>query len=188
MSAPSLCNESGSCRRLGLYPGTFDPVTNGHLDIILRAARLVDRLVVGVAINDSKGPLFPLEERVELVEAEVGDLARRTGTTIDVRPFRGLLMHFAREIGARLIVRGLRAVTDFDYEFAMAGMNYRIDSGIETVFLMASERHQFIQSRFVKDIAQYGGDISSFVPPLTLQRTLARLRQIRDADEKTSGA
>jgi pantetheine-phosphate adenylyltransferase len=161
--------------RVGLYPGTFDPITNGHLDVIGRAARLLDKLVVGVAMNIGKGPLFPLDERVDLVRAEVEPISQRTGTAIEVRPFDGLLMHFAQTVGAGVILRGLRAVSDFDYEFAMAGMNYRLDPGIETVYLMASERHQFIQSRFVKEIAQLGGDISSFVPPLTLQRTLARL-------------
>jgi pantetheine-phosphate adenylyltransferase len=161
--------------RIGLYPGTFDPVTNGHLDIIGRATRVVDRLVVGVAINVGKGPLFAIEERVELVEAEMAEVSARTGTPIEVRSFDCLLIEFARQVGASVIVRGLRAVSDFDYEFAMAGMNYRLDAGIETVFLMASERHQFIQSRFVKEIALLGGDIASFVPPLTLQRTRARL-------------
>ena len=161
--------------RVGLYPGTFDPVTNGHLDVVGRAVRLFDLLVVGVATNVGKGPLFPLDERVDLVRAEMAVVSGRTGTPIDVRPFDGLLMHFAQAIGATVIVRGLRAVSDFDYEFAMAGMNYRLDPTIETVFLMASERHQFIQSRFVKEIAQLGGDISSFVPALTLQRTLERL-------------
>jgi pantetheine-phosphate adenylyltransferase len=161
--------------RVGLYPGTFDPVTNGHLDVVGRAVRLFDLLVVGVATNVGKGPLFPLDERVDLVRAEMAVVSGRTGTPIDVRPFDGLLMHFAQAIGATVIVRGLRAVSDFDYEFAMAGMNYRLDPTIETVFLMASERHQFIQSRFVKEVAQLGGDISSFVPALTLQRTLARL-------------
>jgi pantetheine-phosphate adenylyltransferase len=161
--------------RIGLYPGTFDPVTNGHLDIIGRATRVVDRLVVGVAINVGKGPLFAIEERVELVEAEMAEVSARTGTPIEVRSFDCLLIDFARQVGASVIVRGLRAVSDFDYEFAMAGMNYRLDAGIETVFLMASERHQFIQSRFVKEIALLGGDITSFVPPLTLQRTRARL-------------
>ncbi len=161
--------------RVGLYPGTFDPVTNGHLDVIGRAAKLFDRLVVGVATNVGKGPLFPLDERVDLVRAEMAAVSARTGTPIDVQPFDGLLMHFAQSIGATMIVRGLRAVSDFDYEFAMAGMNYRLDPTIETVFLMASERHQFIQSRFVKEVAQLGGDISSFVPALTLQRTLERL-------------
>ncbi len=166
--------------RIGLYPGTFDPVTNGHLDVIGRAARLLDRLVVGVAMNAGKGPLFPLEERVELVRAEMAAVSGRTGTPIEVQPFGGLLMHFAQAIGASVIVRGLRAVSDFDYEFAMAGMNYRLDAGIETVFLMASERHQFIQSRFVKEIALLGGDIASFVPPLTLQRTRALLARTED--------
>jgi pantetheine-phosphate adenylyltransferase len=161
--------------RVGLYPGTFDPVTNGHLDVVGRAVRLFDLLVVGVATNVGKGPLFPLDERVDLVRAEMAVVSERTGTPIDVRPFDGLLMHFAQAIGATVIVRGLRAVSDFDYEFAMAGMNYRLDPTIETVFLMASERHQFIQSRFVKEVAQLGGDISSFVPALTLQRTLERL-------------
>ncbi len=161
--------------RIGLCPGTFDPVTNGHLDVIGRAAKLFDRLVVGVATNVGKGPLFPLDERVDLVRAEMVAVSARTGTPIDVQPFDGLLMHFAQAIGATMIVRGLRAVSDFDYEFAMAGMNYRLDPTIETVFLMASERHQFIQSRFVKEVALLGGDISSFVPALTLQRTLERL-------------
>jgi len=161
--------------RTGLYPGTFDPVTNGHLDVVGRAARLLDRLVIGVAMNSGKGPLFTLEERVELVRDEMASVSLRTGTHIEVRPFDGLLMHFAQAVGASVIVRGLRAVSDFDYEFAMAGMNFRLDPSIETVFLMASERHQFIQSRFVKEIAQLGGDISTFVPPLTLERTRARL-------------
>jgi pantetheine-phosphate adenylyltransferase len=162
--------------RVGLYPGTFDPVTNGHLDIIARGARLVDRLVVGVAINVGKEPLFPLDERVALVQAEIDAIAARTGTAIEARSFDGLLVEFARSCGASVIVRGLRAVSDFDIEFQMAGMNYRLEPEIETVFLMASERHQFISSRFVKEIARLGGDVSSFVPPLTLERTLARVR------------
>ncbi len=162
--------------RTGLYPGTFDPVTNGHIDVIGRAAMLCDRLVVGVSINTGKGPLFPLEERVELVRAETAPIAARTGCRVDVLPFQGLLIAFAREVGAAMIVRGLRAVSDFDYEFQMAGMNHRLDPAIETVFLMASETNQFISSRFVKEIAQLGGDITSFVPALTLERTLARVR------------
>src|SRR6185437_8441576 len=162
-------------RRIGVSPGTFDPVTNGHVDIIGRAARLLDRLVVGVAVNAGKGPLFPLEERVELVRAEMAAIADRSGAEIDVEPFDTLLIDFARKSGAGVIFRGLRAVSDFDYEFQMAGMNYRLDSGVETVFLMASERHQFISSRFVKDIAMFGGDVSSFVPALTLERTLQRV-------------
>ncbi len=162
--------------RVALYPGTFDPVTNGHLDIIGRAARLVDRLVIGVAINIGKGPLFDLDERVALLQAETSAIAERNGTIIEVRPFEGLLVHYAREIGARMIIRGLRAVTDFDYEFQMAGMNHRLDHEVETVFLMASETNQFIASRLVKEIARLGGDISGFVPKTTLTRTLEKLR------------
>jgi pantetheine-phosphate adenylyltransferase len=163
--------------RIGIYPGTFDPITNGHVDIISRAARLVDKLVIGIAMNAGKGPIFSLEERAELVQAEISEITARTGTPIEVRPFETLLVAFAKQVGARMIVRGLRAVSDFDYEIQMAGMNYRLDSEVETVFLMASEHHQFISSRFVKDIASLGGDISSFVPKLTLERTLAKLRK-----------
>jgi pantetheine-phosphate adenylyltransferase len=165
--------------RVGLYPGTFDPVTNGHLDVIGRAARLMDKLVVGVAVNTGKGPLFSLEERVELVTAEMEPIAVKNGTRIEVLPFEGLLIDFARSLGACMIVRGLRAVSDFDYEFQMAGMNYRMAPDIETVFLMASERHQFIASRLVKEVAALGGDIASFVPKLTLERTLQRISERR---------
>jgi len=161
--------------RCGVYPGTFDPITNGHLDVIGRATRLVDRLVVGVAENVGKGPLFGLEERVELVQAECTAIADRTGISIQVVSFSTLLVNFARSVGATMLIRGLRAVSDFDYEFQMAGMNYRLDHEIETVFLMASETHQFISSRFVKEIARLGGNVSSFVPALTLQRTLIRV-------------
>ena len=163
-------------RHTAIYPGTFDPVTNGHIDIISRAARIMDRLVVGVASNAGKGPIFPIEERMELVRVEMDAIAARTGTVIEVTAFSGLLVDFARTNGASVIIRGLRAVSDFDYEFQMAGMNYRLDHTIETVFLTASETHQFISSRFVKEIARLGGDISSFVPALTLERTLARVR------------
>ncbi|MCS6933100.1 MAG: pantetheine-phosphate adenylyltransferase [Acetobacteraceae bacterium] len=159
--------------RIAVYPGTFDPVTNGHIDVISRAARLCDRLIVGVAVNIGKGPLFDLEERVALVRDEVALLD--DGLRIEVRAFDSLLIAFARSVGASMIVRGLRAVSDFDYEFQMAGMNRRMDPGIETVFLMASEHNQFISSRFVKEVARLGGDVSSFVPPLTLARTRARL-------------
>jgi pantetheine-phosphate adenylyltransferase len=162
--------------RIALYPGTFDPIHNGHIEIIGRAARLVDRLVIGVAINIGKGPMFPIEDRVALVRAECAPITARTGTPIDVLPFDTLLMSFARSVGAVMIVRGLRAVSDFDYEFQMAGMNARLDQNVETVFLPASERQHFISSRFVKEIASLGGDISSFVPPLTLERVLARVK------------
>lgn len=172
--------------RIGLYPGTFDPVTNGHLDIITRAARLLDRLVIGVAKNIGKGPLFPLDERLALVQAECDAVTARTGTPIEARSFDTLLIDFARSVGAGMIVRGLRAVSDFDYELQMAGMNYRLDPQIETVFLMASERHQFISSRFVKEIARLGGDVSSFVPALTLTRTLARVQ--RDSNGESDAA
>jgi pantetheine-phosphate adenylyltransferase len=163
-------------RHVGVYPGTFDPVTNGHLDIICRAARFLDRLVVGVAVNAGKGPLFPLEERVELVRAETQGIAARSGAQVEVVPFDGLLVGLARQVGASVVVRGLRAVSDFDYEFQMAGMNHRLAEEVETVFLMASETNQFISSRFVKEIARLGGDVASFVPKVTLERTLARVR------------
>ena len=163
--------------RIGLYPGTFDPVTNGHLDVIARAARLLDKLVVGVAINTGKGPMFSLEERAEMVQAEIASIANKNGMSIEVMPFEGLLIDFARKIGASMIVRGLRAVTDFDFEFQMAGMNYRMAPDVETVFLMASERHQFIASRLVKEVAILGGDITSFVPSLTLDRVTKRVRE-----------
>ncbi|MCX7384402.1 MAG: pantetheine-phosphate adenylyltransferase [Alphaproteobacteria bacterium] len=163
--------------RKALYPGTFDPIHNGHLDIIGRAARLVDHLVIGVATNIGKGPMFTIDERVELVRSECAEIAKRTGTTIEVVPFDTLLMTFARKVGAIMIVRGLRAVSDFDYEFQMSGMNARLDPTVETVFLPASERQHFISSRFVKEIAILGGDITSFVPPTTLARVQARIQQ-----------
>lgn len=162
--------------RAGLYAGTFDPITNGHLDVIGRGARLLDRLVIGVAVSTGKGPLFPLEERVELVRAEAAPIAERAGTRIEVLPFEGLVVDFAQQVGAGMILRGLRSVTDFDYEYQMAGMNRRLDPGIETVFLLASETNQFVASRLVKEIARLGGDISSFVPKLTLERTFERVR------------
>ena len=162
--------------RVGVYPGTFDPITNGHLDVMGRAARLLDRLVIGVAESVGKGPLFTLDERIELIRAESAPIAQRTGTAIEIVSFSGLLVKFARGVGARVIVRGLRAVTDFDYEFQMAGMNYRLDPEIEIIFLMASEGHQFISSSLVKEIARLGGDVSSFVPALTLEWTLNKVR------------
>ena len=151
--------------RTGLYPGTFDPITYGHVDIINRAAVLVDRLVIGVAINRDKGPLFDLDERVAMIEAEGVKLSARTGTEIIVHPFENLLIDCAHDVGAQVIIRGLRAVADFEYEFQMVGMNRALDSSVETVFLMAEARHQAIASTLVKEIARLGGDVSRFVPP-----------------------
>jgi pantetheine-phosphate adenylyltransferase len=161
--------------RIGVYPGTFDPVTNGHMDIIDRATRIVDRLVIGVAVNAGKGPLFSLDERVAMLEEEVSRMRNGDGTRIRVQPFSNLLMHFVEEVGATIILRGLRAVSDFEYEFQMAAMNTRLNGGVETVFLMASENHQFIASRFVKEVARLGGDIASFVPSAVKARTVRRL-------------
>jgi pantetheine-phosphate adenylyltransferase len=160
--------------RIALYPGTFDPVTRGHTDIIRRAALLVDRLVIGVAINRDKGPLFSLEERVAMLEAEAAQIGPSTGTEICVHPFENLLIDCARDVGARIIVRGLRAVADFEYEFQMVGMNRRLDSSIETVFLMAEAEHQAIASRLVKEIARLGGDVSKFVAPTVRDALVAK--------------
>ena len=151
--------------RTGLYPGTFDPITLGHLDIIQRAMALVDRLVIGVAINRDKGPLFSLEDRVAMVERECQAVVARTGGEIVVHPFENLLIDCARDVGATVIVRGLRAVADFEYEFQMVGMNRALDNSIETVFLMADARRQAIASKLVKEIARLGGDVSKFVTP-----------------------
>ncbi|MGP6085997.1 pantetheine-phosphate adenylyltransferase [Antarctobacter jejuensis] len=151
--------------RVGLYPGTFDPITHGHLDIIRRGATLVDRLVIGVAINRDKGPLFPLEERVAMIERECRELSEQTRTEIVVHPFDNLLIDCARDVGAQIIIRGLRAVADFEYEFQMVGMNRALDDSVETVFLMAEARHQAIASKLVKEIARLGGDVSKFVTP-----------------------
>ena len=150
--------------RIGLYPGTFDPITLGHVDIIQRAMALVDRLVIGVAINRDKSPLFGLEERVAMVRAECEQIAARTGGEIVVHPFENLLIDCARDVGAQVIVRGLRAVADFEYEFQMVGMNRALDASIETVFMMADARRQAIASKLVKEIARLGGDVSKFVP------------------------
>lgn len=151
---------------VGLYPGTFDPPTNGHFDIISRGAKLVDRLIVGVAINAGKGPMFGVDDRIGMVREWADNLEDRAlAERIVVQSMEGLLVHYAEANGAQCIVRGLRAVTDFDYEFQMTGMNSRLNDDIETVFLMASERCQFISSRFVKEIGGLGGDISTFVPP-----------------------
>ena len=164
-------------RRVGVYPGTFDPITNGHTDIILRATKIVDHLVIGVAKNIGKGPLFTSEERVAIVEQE---LAHLNGTDmrdrIEVKAFDNLLMHFAVEQGASVIVRGLRAVSDFEYEFQMAGMNSRLNATVETVFLMSADRYQFISSRFVKEIGQLGGDVTPFVSARVAERITQKFK------------
>tara|TARA_Y100001970_G_scaffold55335_1_gene70107 strand:+ start:11610 stop:12119 length:510 start_codon:yes stop_codon:yes gene_type:complete len=148
-------------KKIGLYPGSFDPITNGHMDIIKRSLKVVDKLVIGIAVNVGKTGLFSLEERENLVSLDIKNLGLEE--FVEVRSFEGLLVNYAKKIDAKLIVRGLRAVTDFEYEFQMTGMNARLDSNIETVFLMASENQQFISSRLVKEIFTFGGDISSFV-------------------------
>ena len=160
--------------RTGLYAGTFDPITHGHIDLVARAVKLVDRLVIGVAVNRDKGPLFSLDERVEMIREEVAVYSN--GSEIVVRPFENLLMHFAKEVGANVIIRGLRAASDFEYEFQMTAMNQQLDREIETVFLMADPRHQAIASRLVKEIAHLGGDISAFVPTRVAERLNAKFR------------
>ncbi|MFD2174195.1 pantetheine-phosphate adenylyltransferase [Rhodobacter lacus] len=162
--------------RIGLYPGTFDPVTLGHTDIIQRALALVDRLVIGVAINRDKGPLFSLEERVEMLKAECAEITARCGGEIVVHPFENLLIDCARDVGASVIIRGLRAVADFEYEFQMVGMNRALDDRVETVFMMADARRQAIASKLVKEIARLGGDVSKFVSPAVEARLKARFR------------
>jgi len=160
-----------------VYPGTFDPVTNGHMDIITRASNLVDRLVIAVAVNAGKGPMFSLDERVAMLEEEIAAMGDGHAERITAVPFDSLLMDFVTEQDAGMIVRGLRAVSDFEYEFQMAGMNSRLNRDVETVFLMASERHQFIASRFVKEIGSLGGDIGHFVSPRVKERMVAKFAE-----------
>ncbi|MBJ3762135.1 pantetheine-phosphate adenylyltransferase [Maribius pontilimi] len=161
--------------RIGLYPGTFDPVTLGHMDIIRRATSLVDELVIGVAINRDKAPLFSLEERVAMIEGECGPLTEQTGVKIRAHPFENLLIDCAHDVGAKTIIRGLRAVADFEYEFQMVGMNRVLDDRVETVFLMADAEHQAVASKLVKEIARLGGDVSHFVPASVHRALKARL-------------
>lgn len=161
-------------KRTAIYPGTFDPITNGHLDIIARAVKMVDHLIIGVAINEAKGPLFTLDERVEMVRQEVVAFAKM-GAEISVQPYDNLLMHFAEEVDAQMIIRGLRAVSDFEYEFQMVSMNMQLNREIEMVFLMAGAEHQAIASRLVKEIASLGGDVSHFTSPHIVKRLLAKL-------------
>lgn len=160
--------------RIGLYPGTFDPITLGHIDIINRASMLVDRLVIGVAINRDKSPLFNLDERVKMIEAECSSLSKKTGTEIIAHPFDNLLVDCANDVNASVIFRGLRAVADFEYEFQMVGMNRALNDSIETVFLMAEAKHQAIASKLVKEIVRLGGDVSKFVTPTVNKQLLEK--------------
>ncbi len=161
--------------RTGLYPGTFDPITLGHIDIFRRACSLVDRLVIGVAINRDKGPLFSLEERVAMVEHNCVQIARDCDVEIVVHPFENLLIQCAEDVGASLIIRGLRAVSDFEYEFQMIGMNRAMNDEIETAFLMADAEYQSIASKLVKEIYRLDGDVSKFVPPDVVQALKRKL-------------
>jgi pantetheine-phosphate adenylyltransferase len=170
---------------VGVYPGTFDPITSGHMDIIQRAARIVDRLVIGVASNAGKGPLFSLDERVDQVKLEIAAMGDGVAGRISVEPFSILLMHFARAHKASLIIRGLRAVSDFEYEFQMAGMNAKLDPAIETVFLMAADGQQFVSSRFVKEIGRLGGDISRFVSPRIAAKLAKRFTEGAPGEQRS---
>ena len=158
--------------RVGVYPGTFDPITLGHADIIRRGAKLVDRLIIGVTTNLSKDPLFTPDERIDMVKREAAALGLNN---VDVVGFNALLMKFAEHEGAKVIIRGLRAVADFEYEFQMAGMNQQLNPGIETVFLMADVGLQPIASKLVKEIALFGGDIAKFVSPAVKDDVVARI-------------
>jgi pantetheine-phosphate adenylyltransferase len=166
---------SGSGRHIGVYPGTFDPVTLGHVDIIRRGAKLVDRLVIGVTTNPAKDPMFTPDERIEMMRAEVGRLGL---ANVEVKGFNALLMKFAEREGASVILRGLRAVADFEYEYQMAGMNQQLNAGIETVFLMADVSLQPIASKLVKEIALFGGDISRFVNDDVRQQVIERVAEL----------
>jgi pantetheine-phosphate adenylyltransferase len=167
---------SATQHRIGIYPGTFDPVTKGHLHLIQRASRLVDHLIVAVANNDRKAPLFNHKERLEMVQTDIANMNDK-GCEIEVKAFDNLLVHFARDMKASCIFRGLRAVSDFEYEFQLAGMNAKLDPNIETVFLMASDKWQFVSASFVKEIGSMGGDIEDFVTPLVASKLKAKYKK-----------
>jgi pantetheine-phosphate adenylyltransferase len=154
---------------VGFYPGSFDPLTNGHLDVIERACKLVDRLVIGVGVNSTKTPLFSHEERVALLRAVVEPIAKRTGTPIDIVDFGGLMVQAARQNGAKLIIRGLRDTTDYNFEMQMVGMNEQMAPDLQTVFLPSNPHVRHISATLVRQIASMGGDISAFVPPTVLK-------------------
>ena len=157
-------------RRTAVYPGTFDPITNGHMDVIGRATKVADRLVIGLGEHSGKSPLFTRAERLEMIKAEIEPLRGLNGTEIEVRILDRLLMTFVTDVGATFVIRGLRAVSDFDHELQMAGVNARLNPEVETIFLMASEQNLFIASSVVREIAALGGDVSSFVSPRVAKR------------------
>ena len=159
--------------RIGLYPGSFDPITNGHMDIIKRSLKIVDKLIVGIAVNDSKSEYFNTEERQQIIEEDIENIG--LSDKIKIHSFEGLLMNYAKNIGASVIIRGLRAVSDFEYEFQMTGMNARLEPSIETVFLMSSENQHFISSKLVKEVFKFNGDISSFVSANVLKNMKNKL-------------
>ncbi len=169
-------------KRIGIYAGTFDPITNGHVDLILRASHLVDHLVVGVAKHTDKENLFSLDQRLEMVKTVLSTVDKSQVTTeIEVTDFGGLLVNYAVEMNASMLIRGLRAVSDFEYEFKMAVMNARLAPKLETVFLMASDKSQFISSRFIKEISKLGGDVSAFVSPYVHQQLIKQHRKASNA-------
>jgi len=163
--------------RIGLYPGTFDPITKGHFDVIERASRLVDKVIVGVAVNENKSPLFSVDERVEMVKSEINYLLnkKQKEPNIEVKPFDNLLVHFARAVGASVIIRGIRAVSDFEYEIQMSSLNKKLCPELETIFFPAADGIQFVSSTFVKEVSKLGGDVRHFVSEeiaVKLEKTL----------------
>lgn len=167
--------------RIGLYPGTFDPMTNGHLDVIRRGLKLVDHLIVAIGVNATKAPMLTLEERFELIEAEAGPIAKELGSKISTASFSGLVVNAADEHGATVIIRGLRGAVDFEYETQMVGMNRVMNPHVETVFLAASPETQFISSTLVRQIAGMGGDILPFVPKRVADKVLARVAEQKES-------